>query len=142
MKKLLLIMFLPILAMAKTTSDGYFKDGKMFLYASNENNVIECTMQQLCDISLLKGDLFQSFIFTDASVWRDSALAKTSYFDNSSVQHVVLQATDTNPKMQVILVGSTNQYHFQLSSVKKSKTNKYVFILEDKIGNEPVLTDG
>ena len=142
MKKLLLFMFLPILAIAKATSDGYLKDGKMFLYVSNENNRIECTVQQLCDISLLKGDLFQSFIFTDATVWRDSALAKTSYFDNSGVQHVVLQATDVSPGMQVILVGGTNQYHFQLSAVKKSKTNKYAFVLEDKIGNEAVIDDG
>ncbi len=124
------------------SNNGYMKNDIMYLYASNENNIIECTAQELCDISLLRGDVFQRYIFTYGGVWSDSAKAKINYVDNNGIQHVVLQATDVSQGMLVILVGHSFQYHFYLSSVKKSKTNKYVFIEEKKIGNEAVIDDG
>ncbi|MFN8770823.1 MAG: TrbG/VirB9 family P-type conjugative transfer protein [Neisseriaceae bacterium] len=126
MKKLIFLVL--ILINSYLIADGYIKDNKMYLYSNSGNNVITCQIQQLCDISLAKGDVFQSWIMTNGDVWADSANAKTNYFDRNGVQHIVIQATGISPHNPTILVGVNNQYHFNLIAATKSRTNTYVFI--------------
>lgn len=142
MKKILTSL-MALSCSAYAANNGYIKNGKSYLYVENENNVIECQVAQLCDIALVQGDLFKSWIMTDGTVWVDSVKNKSNYMDNNGVLHVVIQSTDLNSNNNVILVSSNNQYHFNLRSVNKSITNKYIFI-EDaqiKLKNEQ-LDDG
>jgi type IV secretory pathway VirB9-like protein len=124
MKNLILLSMLCSGAMA----EGYMQNGKMYLYVNSETNIIQCQVQQLCDIALAPGDIFQSWIMTNGEAWVDSAKAKTTYNDNKGIQHVVLQATGKSSRNPVILVGVNNQYHFDLVATEKAKTNKYIFI--------------
>lgn len=102
---------------------------KVYLYVENQDtNVVECGINQLCDITLVQGDLFKSWIITDGSPWIDSVQAKMNYIDEKGNQHVVIQATTENQDNQTILIGTTHQYHFNLKSVQGLGSKKYVFV--------------
>lgn len=117
-----------ILLLNNCFADGELQDGKMHLYVNSRNNTVQCKVQQLCDIALLPGDTFQSWFMTNGDAWADSAKSKSTYTDKDGVQHIILQATTSSSNNPVILVGTSEQYHFNLIANTTAKTNNYVFI--------------
>lgn len=125
-KKLAILMLIGTAAYA---SNGKLKHGKHYLYVDSEFNQIRCKVQSLCDIALIKGDSLVNWIITDGKPWADSARNKISYMDSDGRQHVVLQATYAQSNNPAILVGTNNQYHFDLTSTDDNvSSNSYVFI--------------
>ena len=125
-----MVRYFTILFIMQTVyASGFIKNNKQYEYVNDRDNVVECDVQQLCDISLIQNDVFQSWIMTDGKVWSDSAQTKTSYTDGDGVQHIIIQATATKLDNPVILVGTNYQYKFNLkATTKKHATNSYVFI--------------
>lgn len=124
----ILPLFITLILVSSAYSDGYIKNNTKYLYVDDDNNEITCTVQELCDIALVKNDTFVHFIMTKGTAWEDSARHKTSYLDNNEQMHLILQATDTDNNNPVILIGSQNQYHFNLKATTKKSINRYVFI--------------
>lgn len=144
MKKLAIIFGL--LSTSAVAVNNYIKNGKSYLYIENDHNSVECTVDQLCDIALIKADAPNHWIMSDGEVWRDSIAADKvpSYKDNNGIVHVIIQSnglsTGTNT---AILVGNNYSYHINLKSVKKSTTNKYIFIEDEasKLKNEQIIEE-
>ena len=141
MKKLTILL----LAYSYCFAGSFMRDGSEFLSIDSKNNTVECTVQELCDISLIQDDIFQKWIMPNGDVWADSAKAKTVYPDEKGIQHVVIQSVAPISNNKVILVGLLHQYKFNLKSVIKSKTNNYVFLAsKDKSFNtsNAIIDDG
>ncbi len=130
-KKLVLLMFgVVVIATTATTSyaSGYTRNGVRYLYADDTDNEIICNVQALCDIALVKNDIFANWIMTKGEVWVDSAQKKISYTDNDGVTHVILQATGTEADNKVVLLAADNQYRFYLTATERKTINRYAFI--------------
>ncbi|MFN8771116.1 MAG: TrbG/VirB9 family P-type conjugative transfer protein [Neisseriaceae bacterium] len=110
-------------------ASGYYKNGKQYLYVGDSDNVIDCRVGQLCDISLAPNDAFSSWVMTNGDVWSQSANAKINFLDSDGINHVILQSTGISSDNPVIMLGTTYQYRFNLKAVKSSRTNKYVFLV-------------
>lgn len=127
-KKLSIIITVGLFGVAYATT-GKIKTGSHILYTDGGNNEVKCQTQALCDIALVKGDSFVNWIITDGKPWADSARKKTTYIDPDGRQHVILQATYAEANNPTILVGTEQQYHFDLTSTdSNNKVNSYVFV--------------
>ena len=140
-KKLLILLSLSCTTVFAGTN--YMKNGRYYMYVNNDNNVIECTAGQLCDIALLPGDIPMNWIISDGIVWNDSTANTPKYRDNDGVIHAIIQSTDLQAGTTAILGGKNNSYTFTLKSVKKSLTNKYVFIedLQSKFKKDAIIEE-
>lgn len=128
MQKKLFIVLMGLCLLAVAQKPKQLKANTKYLFIDDSNNKITCKVQALCDITLLTGDVFQSWIFTRGDSWADSARLKTQYVDTEGNQHVILQATAPDKNNYVILVGADTQYKFYLEANATNTTNNYVFI--------------
>lgn len=126
-----------ILSLASVTAyagTNYTKNGKAYLFVENNKNSVECTVNQLCDITLINGDVPDHWIMSDGEVWKDSIASDKvpQYRDNDGTIHAIIQSSDVSTgNNEALLIGKNYTYHLTLKSVRKSFTNNYVF-LENK----------
>lgn len=128
-KKFLIIALVNLSAVfAQNVHQIKMNSNTKYLFVDDTNNTITCKVQALCDITLLTGDSFQSWIFTQGDAWTESAKAKIQYVDPEGNQHIVLQATRSSKNNYVILVGTNTQYKFYLEATTSNTINNYVFV--------------
>jgi type IV secretory pathway VirB9-like protein len=121
-------MLVAVAISSNINADGYIKNGVHYLYVDDNDNSITCNVEALCDIALVKNDIFVNWIMTRGAMWSDSAIKKTSYNDNDGITHVVIQAVGEDANNPVILVSRDYQYHFNLVATERKTINKYMFV--------------
>ena len=113
----------------------------MYLNPSDKNNVIDCTVNELCDITLASNDAFQKWILAYADVWASSVNAKMITVDKDGNTHVTIQPIAVDTGHQARLVGFQHTYAFNLKASYKSKTNTYVFVDSSSLNSHNAIID-